>query len=197
MDPCHLGQSFQISHHLIRINVKTVATFRPAILLAGPPNAQRLRSRTLSMESAAACLLDSPSKSLMNLTSISDSWLIFMWSSFFCPPTSWPFRCFHAGLNLKKNQHGVNCSYHIMMIMMKFWFAYFWFLPNTLKAKGKKINLMGGIVKQPQRLCFRKTACSFPGNGLRHRHNHFSPQPTLVTIYLLEYLESFDRIVFW
>ena len=94
--------SYQISHHPILINVKTVATFRPAILLAGPPNAQRLRSRTLSMESAAACLLDSPSKSLMNLTSISDSWLILMWSSFFCPPTSWSFRCFHVGFNLEK-----------------------------------------------------------------------------------------------
>ena len=150
-----LDRVFLSDHHPIRINVKTVATFPPAILLAGPPNAQRLRSRTLSMESAAACLLDSPSKSLMNLTSISDSWLIFMWSSFFCPPTSWPFRCFHVGLNLKKiSIASTALIICIMMIMMKFWFAYFWFLPNTAKAKRKKFNLIGGIVKQPQRLCF-------------------------------------------
>ena len=111
----------------------------------------------------------------------------------FLPSNFLAFSLFSCWIQPEKNQHGVNCSYHIMMIMMKFWFACFWFLPNTSKAKRKKFNLIGGIVKQPQRLCFWKTACSFPWNGLRH--SHFSPHPTLVTIYLLEYFESFDSIV--
>ena len=122
----------------ILIKIESLATFVAVTLLAGPLSAQQLRMRTLSMESAAACLLPSFCASFTpqhHLTVI----LVYLvsWSK---PGNHFFVFLQSFGFNQWKIQHGVISAYQSWWS----WWNFGWPVFGCRRCPKKENN----IVKQ-------------------------------------------------